>query len=445
VTRRHMPSSPTATEQRTFRPADILIAAVVFFPLIACGCHSAGEVLRIDPARHIGPATFRASGFLHAVSVSAPPQELVEPLKPRLFRASVDHVGLLDGPGIYERVTALGARVQVDLSSCHGCPENGPCPGDHGDWTAWDRAVDHLIHARKQKGYSVQWDIWNEPNLKEFWPRSHEHYLELWARTVRRIRSADPGTEIVGPSLFGYDRQWLQRFLVWAQAEGVLPDILSWHEFDDPRGIPARIAELRAFLRASGMPPRPISLNEITGPEHQTRPGPTVAYFWAMEEAGVDSAARSCWEDEEKGVSGCGTDSLDGILVPSTKKPRSVWWVYRRYADLTGVLVHVEPGESLCGIAAVDAGKKQIGLLIGHDGPRPTDAGLQFINLDRVGFLSDRVQVTVERIPDMGWKPLQEPEVVHQSVRTLLGHEMTIRVPNIGPHDAFFVRLSALP
>jgi xylan 1,4-beta-xylosidase len=440
-----VPSSPTVTGRTTFSRTNTLITAALFCLLIASRCHCAEELLRIDLGTPTGPTTFRASGFLHGISSSAPPQELVEPLKPRLFRALVQHVGLYDELGFYKRAAALGARVHVDLSSCHGCPENGPCPGDNGDWTAWDRAVDYLINARKQKGYNIDWDIWNEPNLGEYWRRSHEVYLEMWARTVRKIRSDDPKAKIVGPSICGYDREWLQRFLLWAKSEGVLPDIICWHEFDDPRGIPARVAEFRSFLRANGIPLKPISLNEIVGSHHLTKPGPTAMYLWAIEDAGVESAAHSCWEDEEKGISGCGTDSLAGILVPSTKEPRSVWWVYRRYADLTGTLVRVEQSKSICGLASVDAKKKQIGLLIGHNGQAKTDARLRFVNLDRVGFLSDKVRVSVERIPDVGWKPLQEPEVVHQSVRTLFSNEITIPVPNIGQQDAFFVRLSPVP
>jgi len=425
----------------------ILVAVIVLLAAlpVLSSQGDAAEILVVDLNKDKGPATFRACGFLHGISNSAPPQELVEPLKPRLFRALVQHVGLVDGPGIYERATALGARVQVDLSSCHGCPENGPCPGDNGDWTAWDNAVDYLVNVRKQKGYGIEWDIWNEPNLTEFWRRSHEVYLELWARTVRKIRSADPGTKIVGPSICGYDREWLQRFLLWAKSEEVLPDIISWHEFDDPRNIPARVAELRGFLRANRIPLKPISLNEIVGSRHQTKPGPTAIYLWGVEEACVESAAHSCWEDEEKGSSGCGTDSLDGLLVPATKEPRPVWWVYRPYADLTGTLVRVEPSRTICGIAAVDEKKQQVGLLFGREGQAKADVRLRFINVDRVGFLRDKVQVRVERIPDLGWKPLKQPEVVHQSVRTLFGAELVIAVPDVGPNDAFFVRLTPGP
>ena len=376
------------------------------------------------------------------MSVSRPSQELVEPLRPRLFRGTAWDIGLLDRPGIYERATAIGAKVQLDLSSSHGCSVTGPCPGDGGDWTVWDKVVDDLLSIQKQKGYRVQWDIWNEPNLSDYWACDHDRYLELWRRTVRKIRAANPRHEIVGPSICGYSSQWLGDFLMWAKSSDVLPDIISWHEFGNPLDIPAHVAELRAFLKTNGIRVKRFSLNEIVGRQYLTNPGPTVLYLWAIEEADMESAAHSCWEDNEKDINGCGNDSLSGILTPHERKPRSTWWVYRRYAEVTGWLVRVDTCASVRGIAGRDDAKKQVAALIGCCGQEKGDVRVRFANLDRIRFLRDRVRVTVERIPDSGWEHLAEPEVVEQSVRYLIGSEIVVIVPGLGPSDACFVRLS---
>jgi len=430
-----VPPGPVVPARRVFVALLALAAAV----LPACRSFAAEELLRIDLGKVTGPATFRASGFLHGMSIAAPPQELVAPLKPRLFRSTAVDIGLVDRPGMYERARALGATVQLELSSSHGCV---PCPGENGDWTHWDRILDYLLKEARQKGYRIeQWDIWNEPDLQHYWNAGFERYQEMWARTVRKIRAADTQARIVGPSISRYDREWLQRFLLWAKANDVLPDIISWHEFEDPGNIPARVDDLRGFLRANGIPVRPVSLNEIVGARHLTRPGPTVEYLWAVERAGVESAAHACWDDEEEGVSGCSTYSLDGILVPATKEPRSVWWVYRRYADLTGMLASVERSRGACALAAVDSEIRQAGILVGCNRQGAADVRLELENLDRVAFLSGKVLVTVERIPDRGWRPLQKPEILERSERRAVGGRMTIRVPDVGPEDALFVRI----
>lgn len=425
------------------RSAGLFICSALASLLFACGSGAATEMLTIDLSAEKGPAAFRSSGFLHGISPSAPPRELVEPLKPRLFRATAKDVGLLDSPGIYERAASMGASIHVDLSSSYGCPASGPCPGDDGDWSEWDKVIDRLLSARKQKRYRVQWDIWNEPNLAEYWGRDHERYLEMWRRTVKRIRAADPGSEIVGPSICGYDREWLTRFLLWARDNTVLPEVISWHEFSHPFNIPVNAADLRSFLKSNGIRVRRFSLNEIIGGHHLTRPGPTALYLWAIEEAGIESAAHACWEDEEKGVYGCWTDSLDGILIPRTGKPRSTWWVYRRYADVTGTLVRVTGGDSVRGIAGRDEKTKQVAALIGREGEGKADVRLRFAGLDRAKFLRGTVRVVVERIPDSGWNHLPEPEVIQDCVRPLFGTELTVIVPGVGPNDACFVRITA--
>lgn len=408
---------------------------------VTARCETETVVVDLSAAR--GPATFRASGFLHGMSPSAPPQDLVEPLKPRLFRATPRDVGLVDGPGIYERATELGARIHMDLSSSYGCSATGVCPGDGGDWSKWDKIIDYLIAVQKQNGYRAQWDIWNEPNLSEYWARDHDHYLQMWRRTVLKIRASDPRAEIVGPSICGYNGEWLQQFLLWTKANGVLPNVICWHEFDKPRDIPAHAAELRRFLKKNRIPIKRFSLNEIIGGHHLTKPGPTAFYLWAVEEAGIESAAHACWEDKQKGVYGCWTDSLDGILIPCELKPRSTWWVYRRYADVTGTLVRVDSSASVCGIAGTDDARKQVSVLLGRDAKGKGDVRLRFTNLDRAACFRDSVRVIVERIPDSGWEHLPKPEVIQECVRPLFGSELTVIVPGLGPSDACFVRLSA--
>lgn len=75
-----------------------LIVIVVFF-LMLLVCLSTADasicVINIDASAIRKPASFRASGFLHGMSISEPPQELVEPLKPKLFRILVRDLDFL--------------------------------------------------------------------------------------------------------------------------------------------------------------------------------------------------------------------------------------------------------------------------------------------------------------------------------------------------------------
>lgn len=63
-------------------------------------------------------------------------------------------------------------------------------PGDNGNWTNYDQFVNTVLADLKQYKMleHTVWDTWNEPDGGYFWQRSEAQYLELWDRTVKRIR-----------------------------------------------------------------------------------------------------------------------------------------------------------------------------------------------------------------------------------------------------------------
>jgi hypothetical protein len=75
-----------------------------------------------------------------------------------------------------------------------GQSENFAYPGDNDDWTSWDvfleRTLDDVKKSDMIEGLVI--DIWNEPDLSFFWNRSMEQWLELWARSFKKIRYVVP-------------------------------------------------------------------------------------------------------------------------------------------------------------------------------------------------------------------------------------------------------------
>jgi len=61
--------------------------------------------------------------------------------------------------------------------------------------------------ARRYRGKGIIWEIWNEPNLDQFWgPQADvQRYGALLLQTVAAIRRADPGALIVAPATSGFD------------------------------------------------------------------------------------------------------------------------------------------------------------------------------------------------------------------------------------------------
>ena len=409
--------------------------------LMASMVHSAAaETVTVDFAVTNGPATHRASGFLHSISTEQPDDHVVRPLKPKLFRL---HASAALTPSLYHRLTGYGASVQGVISDSSGYPgPSGLWPGDGKDWVRWEKLVEDLVREADSKGLQLHWDIWNEPDHPQFWDRSAEQFFETWKRAIRTIRRVNPKAIIVGPSLAKGPSHYLYGFLLSAHAENVLPDIISWH--DMALDHPNNVGSVRQFLAKRGIPDRPISINEFRYSDGTHRPGDIVWWLSHIEEEAPESAASSCWPDRE-GYSNCETDTLDGLLSYGGLR-RAAWFAHKGYAEITGQLVGVgSSGFKVAGIAGVDSDLQTGRLILGRreDVAASAEESVEvvFRNLDRLNpSLKERaVFVRAERIPDSGL--LDSPFVTIAAAYPVVNNEVRVRLPDFGAGDAYMVVL----
>ena len=80
------------------------------------------------------------------------------------------------------------------------------------------------------------------------------------------LRASDPDAVIVGPSTDAFDWGYLTEFLLYCRDNGVVPDIINWHELNQGSNgseIPAHHRRMRAWLESNGMNASlPIAHNE---------------------------------------------------------------------------------------------------------------------------------------------------------------------------------------
>ena len=164
------------------------------------------------------------NGFLHSLSDTQPAQALVAPLAPRLWRSDLAQASL-------DRATRLGARYEVVLGNLWGYPREGwrgrgPPWADLGAWRRFVRST-----ARAHRDKPVMWDVWNEPDVKEFWVGGRKRFLRTYAVAARVLR-AELGERamIGGPSISRYSLAYLRAFLENCRRERCPVSFLSWHE-----------------------------------------------------------------------------------------------------------------------------------------------------------------------------------------------------------------------
>lgn len=426
-----------------------LLLLISFICILGQG-QSIAETVTIDLSNEIGPITYCASGFLHSISPSTPGVALVDTLKPKAFRLRELPNNYTGGAFItYHRIKHLGAILQLNISDGFGYGGTNGWPGEAGVWNVWENYITDLVTRTLDKNYEVQWDIWNEPDILSFWNPSGDkkaRFFETWLRAVVIIRSLDQDSIIIGPSTAYFDGTTsyfsVEEFLTYAKANNVLPDILSWHTWNYT-AIENDITQIRTFMTNNGIEQIPISINEYVHDTEKTNPGILPWYFAIFEKMQIASACHACWYDQDGSTSQCFNATLNGILTPDTRQPRSAWWVYKGYADITGNLVQLQPSVNVNGIAGIDAGKKYARILLGRKGG-VASISLDISNLDQCAFLIDsnnKVRVRAELIPNNGWNSLSQPSLAINSDYTVTNGQISISLPSFASGTAYVVSL----
>lgn len=409
-----------------------------------------GAQVTVDFAQDQGPVTHRASGILHSISATEPADDTVLPLKLRAFRGRANE-GYLFAPGFYERLQRLGVQhVQVVVSDSWGYAADRPWPGDDDNWTPWEQFLQHLFAQVHDRKLSVEWDIWNEPNIEQFWRRDRARFFETWRRGVAKLRALDNNAVIVGPSITHYDLQYLQEFLRFEKQHDALPDILCWHELSSADGfsIAPHAQQIRDWMMQQGERVNRISINEIIPDSRKFSPGVTASYLAGIERAGAESACHACWGDgtADKPVTNCENTSLDGLLTADTKRPRSNWWAYQAYGAMTGRFVAFVRDEKVKvdGVAGYDAASATALVLLGSCEPQSAPAlQLKLLHLDRTARLlrNGKLHVLAERIPDTEKAALVRPEPILDQDVQVENNQVTISIPSVPPQSALTLRL----
>ena len=182
-------------------------------------------------ARTAARSCYRASGFLHGFSGDGqlPPDGMVVPLKVRLHRTR---------PGTTwsqaERMKKLGIQQQIVVSDGWGYGREHP--GDDGQWAKWEDFVTHMVQEAQRRGLKLavgHLERARPPLLLAALARAVQR--DLAAGVTLKIRQADPGAVIVGPS--------------WSNVHPGQPRFTAFIRFCNGRQVAAR-------LRLLALPPR---------------------------------------------------------------------------------------------------------------------------------------------------------------------------------------------
>jgi xylan 1,4-beta-xylosidase len=143
---------------------------------------------------------------------------------------------------IFDFLLSIGMKPFVELSfmpkalasgdkTVFNYRANVTPPRDYKQWaTLIGNLVSHWVE-RYGAGEVREWffEVWNEPNLKEFWAGTREDYFRLYRHTAEAIKEVDAGLSVGGPATA--KNEWVEEFLDFCANNGLPADFVSTHHY----------------------------------------------------------------------------------------------------------------------------------------------------------------------------------------------------------------------
>lgn len=106
------------------------------------------------------------------------------------------------------------------------------------------------------------WEVWNEPDIPNFWTGTKEQYHALYATTARALHAHDAELKVGGPSLAAH-LSFLEGFLGHCRDQKLPLDFVSFHSYGvSPYPVAQRAIAIRAMIDKYGFSSAETHLTE---------------------------------------------------------------------------------------------------------------------------------------------------------------------------------------
>ena len=143
---------------------------------------------------------------------------------------------------IWDFLLSIGMKPWVELSFMPTALSSGATTVFHyqanvtppKDYKKWATLV-HKLVAHWVNRYGVEevrtwfFEVWNEPNLKAFWPSTQAEYFKLYRATVQAIKKVDDQLRVGGPATA--KDSWITEFLDFCDENHLPADFVSTHHY----------------------------------------------------------------------------------------------------------------------------------------------------------------------------------------------------------------------
>jgi hypothetical protein len=411
------------------------VATVLAASLTALPASAAASQLVVDLATSTGALRYGATGFLYGLGDEGIPNEtMLAALKPQVTAQKAPD-GLQHPNGDALKIAPMfkragGRDIQIYLQDVYK-----QWPYENLGIADYLAKVDTMTRKVVADPYrsSYVYVPFNEPD--QIWYSGNlSGLLADWKSVFQKIRSIDSTARIAGPNFSNYRSADLRTFLTYARDNGVLPDVMTWHELgnDFYTSWQDHYNDYRSIESSLGISARPITINEYGRSSGDLGvPGNLVQFVAKFEASKVDGCL-AYWT------------TAGGLndLVTHNNQATGAWWLYKWYGELSGNTVAVTPpsaGGSLQGLAALDSAKKQARVIFGGNSVATGtyDTNVVVKGLGSASYLGSTVHATVWGVDTSGLNASSGPYVVKEGDFTVGSGQVTVPLTGLKGQSAY--------
>ena len=181
----------------------------------------------------------------------------------------------------FVELTFMPSKLASGTSTVFWWKGNTSPPKDPAKWAMLIRALIDHWKQRYGEAEMLQWyyEVWNEPDIKGFWPYPLEEYFKLYKVTAEAIKQECPKCRVGGPaSAIPYKAE--QEFEAWAAANHEPVDFIAVHAYGvkqgfldadgtagtildpDPNSVSGRMQHSRELLKSSALGDKELHFTE---------------------------------------------------------------------------------------------------------------------------------------------------------------------------------------
>ena len=410
----------------------VIAAAALSAVLPGLPAQAAASQLTVDLATGTGALRYGATGFLYGLGDEGIPNEtMLAALKPQVTAQKAPD-GLQHPNGDALKIAPMfkragGRDIQIYMQDVYQ-----QWPYENNGIADYLAKVDTMTRKVVADPYrsSYVYVPFNEPD--GIWYSGNLAGLEAdWKTVFQKIRSIDATARIAGPNFSSYRSADLRSFLTYAKANGVLPDVMTWHELGNDffTGWQDHYNDYRSIESSVGISARPITINEYGRSSGDLGvPGNLVQFVAKFEASKVDGCL-AYWT------------TAGGLndLVTHNNQATGGWWLYKWYGELTGNTVAVTPpstSSSLQGLAAYDAAKHQARVIFGGNNPASGTYDTNVV-VKGISAIGGTVHATVYGVDNTGLNASPGPYVVGEGDYTASGGQITVPLTGLKGQSAY--------